>query len=392
MFGYRVPDPDEVMLVSGRKAAEDTPFRIYRQGKFIVPGFLPFGRVVKMLSLGQQQANVTEACTTTQGLNVNVEAVIAFKIAPDDGSIYAAGQRFLDDQRQDRSGNTVMAQQTGQIFAGHLRSIVGAMTLEQMIKERQELATQVLDASKVEMVAMGLMVDSFQIRHVDDGDSGYIKAMAAPHNAAIQQEAQMAQSKANQAAAEVEQESQRKQAEYQRQTMVVQAAYKAEVDKAQAEAGQSGPLAQAEAQRKVLEMQTELAQRQANLREQQLQAEIVKPAQAEAERVAILAKADADKMELQAAAAASSNRISLDRMLIDQLPQIVREVAQGLAGSKLTVLNGAEGLNEMATSLTSQGFAIFNALRSGLDDQTVSAEAGSRAPNNAQALTGSGSK
>lgn len=58
--------------------------------------------------------------------------------------------------------------------------------------------------------------------------------MAAPYNAAIQQQAQIAQAQANQAAAEAEQESQRKQAEFARQTAVVQARYKAEIDKAQA--------------------------------------------------------------------------------------------------------------------------------------------------------------
>jgi len=68
----------------------------------------------------------------------------------------------------------------------------------------------------------------------------------------------------------------------------------------------------------------ELAQRQAELRQQQLVSEVVKPAEAEAERVRILALADAEKMKIQAEAAASHNRVALDRMLIDQLPEIVK--------------------------------------------------------------------
>src|SRR5207248_4696836 len=138
-------------------------------------------------------------------------------------SIVNAGQRFLSDQDQ-------MSTLTGRIFAGHLRSIVGSMTVEEIVTERQKLATEVLDGSKTEMAKIGLIVDSLQIQSIDDMNSGYIDAMAAPHRATIQQQAQIAQAVANQRAAEAEQESQRQQAEYARQTAVVQAQYKAEVD------------------------------------------------------------------------------------------------------------------------------------------------------------------
>jgi uncharacterized membrane protein YqiK len=193
--------------------------------------------------------------------------------------------------------------------------------------------------------------------------AGYIDAMAAPHNAAIQRQAKIAQAQANQAAAEAEQESQRKQAEYQRQTSIVQAQYKAEVDKAQSEAAQAGPLAQADSQRDVIAAQTELAQRQAELRQQQLVAEVVKPAEADAERVRVLAKAEAERMKIQAEAAASYNRVALDRMLIDQLPQIVREAAHGLANANINMLNGADGLGEIAAGLVGQGLTIFDSVK-----------------------------
>src|SRR6202008_3916429 len=178
-----------------------------------------------------------------------------------------AGQRFLSDQDQ-------MSVLTGRIFAGHLRSIVGSMTVEEIVTERQKLATKVLDGSKEEMAKIGLTVDSLQIQSIDDMKLGYIAAMAAPHNAAIQRQAQIAQAQANQAAAEAAQESQRRQAEYSRQTAVVQAQYKAEIDKAQAEAAQAGPLAQAQTQIGVINAQSELAQRQSELRQRQLVAEV----------------------------------------------------------------------------------------------------------------------
>ena len=250
------------------------------------------------------------------------------------------------------------------------------MTVEEIVTERQKLATEVLDGSKEEMAKIGLTVDSLQIQSIDDMKLGYIAAMAAPHNAAIQREAQIAQARANQAAAEAEQESQRNQAEYARETAVVQAQYKAEVDKAQAEASQAGPLAQAQSTREVIAAQTELAQRQAELRQQQLVAEVVKPAEAEAERVRVLAQADAEKMRIQAEAAASYDRVALDRMIIDQLPQIVREASQGLSGANVNILNGTDGLGEIAAGLVSQGLSILNTVKKGLNSTIEESAAG----------------
>jgi flotillin len=354
MLGYRVPAPDEALLISGAKAGRDgTPFRVVTgHGAFVMALF----RHASFLTLAMREAEVAEQCVTKQGIALEVRAVIAFKVGNDAESIVNAAQRFLSDQDQ----MTVLA---GRIFAGHLRSIVGSMTVEEIVTERQKLATEVLDGSKAEMVKMGLIVDSLQIQSIDDLGAGYITAMAAPHNAAIQRQAKIAQAQANQAAAEAEQDSQRKQAEYARQTAIVQAQYKAEVDKAQAEAAQAGPLAQASAQREVIAAQTELAQRQGELRQQQLVAEVVKPAEADAEKVRVIAKADAERMTIQAEAAASHNRVALDRMLIDQLPLIVREAANGLANANINVLNGADGLGQIAAGLVGQGLTILDSIK-----------------------------
>src|SRR6266436_2368725 len=333
MLGYRVPRPDEAMLVAGgRYGMNGAPFKVVTgHGAFV----LPFVRKANFLTLSMCESEVSETCVTKQGISLNVRAVIAFKVGNDQESIVNAGQRFLSDQDQ-------MSTLTGRIFAGHLRSIIGSMTVEEIVTERQKLASEVLDGSKAEMVKIGLTVDSLQIQSIDDLNSGYIDAMAAPHTAAIQRQAQIAQAQANQAAAQAQQESQRKQAEYARQTAVVQAQYKAEIDKAQAEASQAGPLSQAQTQIGVINAQAELAQRQAELRQRQLVAEVVRPA-------------DAERMRILAEAAASNNRVALDRMLIDQLPQIVKEAAGGLAGANVNILNGADGLSEIATGLTSRG-------------------------------------
>lgn len=366
MFGYHVPSADQAMLISGKRGAEGMPFRVVTgHGAWV----MPFFRRVQYLTLSMLESEVEEVCVTRQGISLNVRAVIAFKAGNDTPSIVNAAQRFLSDQSQ-------MVILTGRIFAGHLRSIVGSMTVEEIVTERQKLAQAVLDGSKQEMATIGLTVDALQIQSIDDMKIGYIEAMAAPHNAAIQREAQIAQARANQAAAEAQQESARNQAEYTRQTSIVQAQYKGEVEKAQAQAAQAGPLAHAQAQQEVIQAETELAQRQAELRQQQLVAEVVRPAQAEAERVRILAEADAQKMEIQAAAAASHNRVALDQMVISQLPQIVKEAAGGLAGANVNILNGSDGLSEIAAGLVGQGMSILDSVRKGLGTPETPAPTG----------------
>ncbi|HEY6294307.1 MAG TPA: SPFH domain-containing protein [Streptosporangiaceae bacterium] len=357
MFGYRVPAPDQAMLISGgRRGMKGAPFRVVvGHGTFVNP----LVRKTRYLTLAMQESEVAETCVTKQGISLNIRAVIAFKVGNDEESIVNAGQRFLSDQDQ-------MAVLTGRIFAGHLRSIIGSMTVEEIITERQKLAGEVLDGSKAEMATIGLIVDSLQIQSIDDMGAGYIAAMAAPNNAAIQRQAKIAQAQADQAAVEAQQQSARKQAEFARETAVVQAQYKAEIDRAQAQAAQAGPLAEAEAQKAVIAAQSELARQQAELRQQQLVSEVVRPAEAEAERVKVLAKADAERTRIQAEAAASNNRVALDQLLINQLPQIVKEAAGGLAGANVSVLNGADGLSEIAAGLVGQGLAILDAVRKGM--------------------------
>lgn len=365
MFGYRVPAPNQAMLISGGQPT-GAPFRVVTgHGAFVLPVF----RKAEFLTLAMFEAEVSEPCVTKQGIALNVTAVIAAKVGNDAESIVNAGQRFLSDQSQ-------MSALTGRIFAGHLRSIIGSMTVEEIITERQKLATEVLDGSKTEMARMGLIVDALQIQSIDDMKLGYVAAMAAPHNARIQQAAQIAQAAANQAAAEAEQQSLRNQAQYERDTAVTKAGFAAETQAAQAKAGQAGPLAQAQSQREVINAQTELAQRQAELRQQQLVAEVVRPAEAEAERIRVLAKADAQRTEIQAAAAASNNRVALDQLLIQQLPQIVEKAAAGLATANVTVLNGSDGLSEIVSGLVGQGLAIFDTIRGSVGAATGTEKAG----------------
>jgi flotillin len=376
MFGYRVPAPNEALLISGRKhrGAEALQFKIVTgHGAFVIP----IVSRAATLTLAMQEAEVVEDCYTQQGLTLAVQAVIAFKVGDDHESIAAAARRFQGDQSQ-------MATLVGRIFSGHLRSIIGSMTVEAIIREQQTLADAILSASKTEMARIGLAVDSLQISSIDDKGAGYIAALAAPHQAKVNQDANIAQAAADQVSFQARQESARNQAEYARQTAVAQAEYQAQIDQAQQRAAQAGPLAAAQAQQAVLAERALVAQKNAELREAELIAEVVKPAQAEAERILTLAKAQADATKLSAGAAAAEGRIALDQAVIQQLPDMLRAAAEGLRGANLTVLNGAEGLSSVVASLAGQGITLLDSIRSGLSQQNADvspADAPPAAPN-----------
>ncbi|HTX00112.1 MAG TPA: SPFH domain-containing protein, partial [Acidimicrobiales bacterium] len=321
---------------------------------------MPFRNQVSFLTLAMQEAEVAEPCVTQQGITVQVRAVIAFKVGDDQSSIANAARRFLDDQSS-------MPQLVGRVFAGHLRSIVGSMTVEDIIRERQKLASEVLDASAPEMAKLGLVVDSFQIESISD-DSGYITALSQPHVATVNQNAHIAQAEANQKAAEAQQRSARAQAQYAQETAVATAQYQAETDKAQQLAAQAGPLAQAQATQQVLVEQTKVAEARATLRAQELRGEVVAPAEAEAARVRVSAQAQAEAIRLQAEATAVSNGIVLERMLVEKMPEIIAAAASQLSNANITVLEGASGMGELVAGLASQGGAILAALRHSLAD------------------------
>jgi uncharacterized membrane protein YqiK len=261
-----------------------------------------------------------------------------------------------------------MSTLTGRIFAGHLRSIIGSMTVEEIIRERQRLAEVVLESSKPEMEKIGLVVDSLQIQSIDDRGSGYIAALAAPHQAAVQRDAHIAQAQAEQAAAMASQESQRNQAEYLRQTEVAKAGYKAEVDRAQAQTAQAGPLAQAESQRAVIDAQAALAVRNAELREKELIASVEKPAEAEAFRIRTIAEAEALRTRIQSEATATGQGIALQRILVEKMPEIIAAAASQLANANVTILNGADGMGQLLAGLAGQAGQLMKMVQNSVND------------------------
>lgn len=434
MFFWHVPAPNEALLVSGvRRQSNEQQFRIVTgHGCFV----LPIKQKARFLSLSLREAVIAEECITTQGIRLRIRAIAAFKIGDDVASIANAARRFIAEQNR-------MEELVGRIFAGHLRSIIGSLTVEEIIRERDRLAQEVKDGSHGEMEKLGIVVDSLLVQEIEDA-TGYINNIAAPHAAAIASLARIAAAKADQEATQREQEAAALKAEYIRDTAIKQAGYAAETEQAQARAAQSGPLAQAEATQKVIEQQTTLAELEAQLTEKKLESEVRRPADAEAYRTRTIADADRDKVKAEteaeafrlrtlaeanrdtikfnteadanrrlaiakadgeaekvraaadkeakqheadgdayaertvAAAEAQAINVRADALsdgnqaliaankLIDVLPEIVEAAARGIANSNLTVLSGAEGMNQMVAGVVGQGLAIYETLRNSI--------------------------
>ncbi|MFF0450762.1 SPFH domain-containing protein [Streptomyces sp. NPDC004609] len=364
------------MLISGSKRqAQDTQFRIVTgHGSFV----LPVKQKARMLSLALQEAEIAEDCVTQQGIRLTVRAVCVFKVGDDAVSIANAARRFLSEQNR-------MEQLVGRIFAGHLRSIVGGLTVEQIIRERSRVAQEVVAGSHGEMEKLGLVVDALQIQEIEDA-TGYIDNLAAPHAAAVAGQARIAQARADQQATEREQQAAALKAEYERDTAIKRAGFLAETEESNARAAQAGPLAQARASQEVIEEQTSLAQRQAGLAAQRLEAEVRRPADAEAYRQRTLAEAGRDQVKFEADGSAYAERtlaqaqadantaratslrdgnqelIAANRV-VENLPALAEAAARGMSEANLTVLNGTAGVNEVAAGVVGQGLAILHSLQ-----------------------------
>lgn len=376
MFFWHVPAPNEAMLISGSKRrAEETQFRIVTgHGSFV----LPVKQKARMLSLALREAEIVEDCVTQQGIRLKVRAVCVFKVGDDAVSIANAARRFLSEQQR-------MEELVGRIFAGHLRSIVGGLTVEQIIRERSRVSQEVVAGSHGEMEKLGIVVDALQIQEIEDA-TGYIDNLAAPHAAAVASQARIAQAKADQEAAEREQQAAALKAQYERDTAIKRAGFTAETEQSNARAGQAGPLAQAKASQEVIEEQTALAQRQAGLAAQRLEAEVRRPADAEAYRQRALAEAGRDRAKFEADGTAYAERaiaqaqadantaraaslrdgnqelIAANRV-VENLPALAEAAAHGMSGADLTVLNGTDGINQVAAGVVAQGLAILDTLR-----------------------------
>src|SRR3984893_8533578 len=165
---WRVAGPNEALVLSGlhqgapHGVGESLGFKIVTgKGTLVLPGV----QVVRRLSLDLRETDLQVDCVSQQGIPLKIRAVVIYKVGDDYASIANAARRFLDQQNQ-------MDQRVHNVFAGHLRAIVGNMTVEEMIRDRDKLTSLTRSSAGSEMEKLGLIIDSLQVQEIDD-PTGY---------------------------------------------------------------------------------------------------------------------------------------------------------------------------------------------------------------------------
>src|SRR5215216_5002926 len=277
----------------------------------------------------------TQDLYTSQGVAVNVEAVTQIKVKSDPVSILTASEQFLNKTPAERESLIRL------VMEGHLRGIVGQLTVEQIVKEPEMVADRMRSNVAADVSKMGLEVISFTIREVRDSNE-YIMNMGRPDVALIRRAADIATAEADRdtaikraqamreskiAEAGAEQEkviaemaSQTRQAEAVRDLDLKRAEYLASVQEKKAAADKAYEIQTAVQQQKVTEEQVrieqvrkqgEIAVQEAEIqrREKELIATVLRAAEIERQRIETLAEADRQRQVLEATGQADAVRL-----------------------------------------------------------------------------------
>ncbi|MGX5680596.1 SPFH domain-containing protein [Schumannella luteola] len=305
----KVAKPDEAIIVTSRqRTAKGAVEETENAGQRVVFGSRVFVKPIVeayfKLSLRSRQLNVQATAQTRDAITIRVNAVAVVKVGGSESMVRAAAQRFLNQQDQIETS-------TEEVLSGSVRSIVGQLTVTEIITNRSALQGQVLEAVRESLDVQGLTIDTLQIKEIDD-DNGYIKDLGRAEAARVKQVAEIAESVARQASEEARIAADQAVAESQRKLDLRNAEIQKETDKARAEAAAAAPLAEAIAQQEVVAQQEVTAGKRVGLRKQELDAEIRAVADAEAYAVEKNAQATAAANVASAAADRDARRAAAE--------------------------------------------------------------------------------
>src|ERR671936_966006 len=310
---YHVAGANEALIVAGSRGAkvrDEHGQAVSARGdkgvKVVVGGgtfIMPLINRVGKLKLTARQIGVqlTDA-VTSQGIKVQVQGVATFKIGRDVESLRNAAERFLE--AKDEHVDSIVKN----VLEGSLRSIVGRLTIEELIMDRQKLQQEVQDAAKGDLSTTGLLIDAFTIQSIND-ESGYVELLGQQKLAIVERDARMAKATNDQQAAVREAEAEQVKINAQRDVALKRADAQVQTAAAEARAAQAGPPAQADAQQEVVRKQTELAQLESARKQMELLSTTVRPAEAEAEAVAKRAEGEKRAKIAAAEAGAEAERL-----------------------------------------------------------------------------------
>jgi flotillin len=307
---YLKVSPNMVAVLSGRKRKlADGHYVGYRMVRGGAALRIPLLEKVEYLSLNVMTIPLEiKRAYTVQGVPVSVKAVANVKIRGDETSLHAAAERFLGMTHVD------IQKVIFQTLEGHLRSILGTLTVEEVNSDRQSFAQKLTTEAAMDLEKMGLGVDVLTIQEVSD-EEDYLNALGKRRTAEVKRDATIGEADANRDAkirsASAMQEGEKAKlgseadiSQSQRDLALRQAQYQAEIEAEKARAAQAGPLAQAKARQAVVAEEVKIdrtrtqeqiaVQEQEVLRKQrELEATVIKPA--DAERQAVIVRAEAAK-------------------------------------------------------------------------------------------------
>jgi flotillin len=354
---YKKVGPDEAMIVYGRRklfgdkvrneqgAIEG--FRIVRGGGTLV---LPVTEQFRVISLRMMTLDIDlQHVYTSQGIPINVKAVAQVKIKGDTEHIRKAAEGFLGVPPESVRSTI---QET---VAGHLRGIIGTLTLEELYRDQKRFQEKVRDEAHFDLEGMGFEFKSFVFQAIQDSE-GYLDSLGQPKIQEALRDARIATAQADRAA-KLEEETARQQKEQKRfqvdteiadaekSLSLKRAAIQKEVDVAKAQAIKAG-----EMETKVQDIT--IADKEVERRKLELNATIREQADAKKYETERVADAEQYRIERQAAA---------ERKRREEAAQAVK--AEGLAKAEAeSVMRRNIGLAE-AEAIRAKGEAEAAARR-----------------------------
>jgi flotillin len=325
---FRKAGPHEALIIYGLRGT-----RIVKGGGTII---YPMIEQCRELSLELMSFDVApqQSLYTKQGVAVTIEAVAQIKVKSDPESIRTASEQFLTKRPEQREGLIRL------VMEGHLRGIIGQLTVEQIVKEPEMVADRMRSTCADDMNKMGLEVISFTLKEVRDKNE-YITNMGRPDIARIKRDAEVAAAEADRDIAIKRAESQRaaavakaqadqervaaetasltKQAEAERDLDIKKAEYLESTKRAQAQADKAYEIETNVQQQAVIqeavrvqqverEAQVKVQEAEIARRERELIATVLKQAEIERQRIETLAEAERQRLIKEAEGRASATR------------------------------------------------------------------------------------
>ena len=382
---YKTVGPDEALIVTGSYLGSKTvhtdasgnKIKIIRGGgTFVFPVF----QQSKPLSLLSSKLEVmTPEVYTEQGVPVMADGTAIIKIGGSISEIATAAEQFLGKSKEDREN------EAKEVLEGHLRSILGSMTVEEIYKNRDKFSQEVQRVASQDLAKMGLIIVSFTIKDVRD-KNGYLDSLGKPRIAQVKRDADIATAEADKETRIKRSEATKEAQQYEierateialaeKENLLKVAEYRREQDIAKARADQAYELQTARSKQEVMEqeMQIRIIERQKQIeleekeilrREKQYDSEVKKKADADryaveqtaaASKSRVMAEADAEKYRIEAKAKAEADKVRLDGVA-----KADSERAQGETEADIIRLKGlaeAEAKQKLADAFDHYGQA-----------------------------------